>query len=66
MSDTLWADVNHLYLRKWPAGSQIVFCINNKSSKGNSYTVSVGGFQAVRRSSRSWAAIRTRPIPLAT
>ncbi|GFF38224.1 hypothetical protein IFM51744_03722 [Aspergillus udagawae] len=69
MSDTLWADVNHLCLRKGPAGSQIVFCINNKSSKGNSYTVSVGGFQAVRRSSRSWvswAAIRTRPIPLAT
>ncbi|GFF59675.1 hypothetical protein IFM46972_11447 [Aspergillus udagawae] len=29
-----------------PGGSQIAFYINNKSSKGNSYTVSVGGFQA--------------------
>ncbi|KAL2131346.1 hypothetical protein VTI74DRAFT_5235 [Chaetomium olivicolor] len=45
-SETLWADVNHLCLKKGPNGSQIVFCINNKSSKGDSYKVSVGGFQA--------------------
>jgi alpha-amylase len=45
-SETLWADVNHLCLKKGPYGSQIVFCINNKSSSGDSYEVSVGGFQA--------------------
>ncbi|EAQ90248.1 hypothetical protein CHGG_02183 [Chaetomium globosum CBS 148.51] len=45
-SETLWADVNHLCLKKGPYGSQVVFCINNKSSKGDSYQVSVGGFQA--------------------
>ncbi|KAK4120522.1 glycoside hydrolase family 13 protein [Parathielavia appendiculata] len=45
-SKTLWADVNHLCLSKGPYGSQVVFCINNKSSKGDSYQVSVGGFQA--------------------
>jgi alpha-amylase len=45
-SETLWADVNHLCLKKGPSGSQIVFCINNKSSSGDSYQVSVGGFEA--------------------
>lgn len=45
-SETLWADVNHLCLKKGPDGSQIVFCINNKSSKGDSYESSIGGFQA--------------------
>lgn len=45
-SETLWADVNHLCLKKGPDGSQIVFCINNKSSKGSSYTASIGGFKA--------------------
>lgn len=44
-SETLLADVNHLCLKKGPYGSQIVFCINNKSSKGDSYEISVGGFQ---------------------
>ncbi|KAL2150387.1 hypothetical protein VTH82DRAFT_6950 [Thermothelomyces myriococcoides] len=42
---TLLADVNHLCLRKGPDGSQIVFCINNKSSQGDSYELSVGGFE---------------------
>ncbi|KAK4145102.1 glycoside hydrolase [Dichotomopilus funicola] len=46
MSTTLWSDVNHLCLRKGPDGSQVVFCINNKSSEGDSYEVSVGGFSA--------------------
>jgi alpha-amylase len=45
-AEILWADVNHLCLKKGPNGSQVVFCINNKSSKGDSYQVSVGGFQA--------------------
>jgi alpha-amylase len=44
-SDTLWSDVNHLCLKKGPDGSQIVFCINNKSSSGDSYKASIGGFQ---------------------
>ncbi|KAL2015289.1 hypothetical protein VTK56DRAFT_5914 [Thermocarpiscus australiensis] len=44
-AETLWADVNHLCLKKGPYGSQVVFCINNKSSKGDSYQISVGGFQ---------------------
>lgn len=44
-SETLWADVNHLCLRKGPDGSQVVFCINNKSSQSDSYEISVGGFQ---------------------
>jgi alpha-amylase len=35
-----------LSLKKGPSGSQIVFCINNKSSSGDSYQVSVGGFEA--------------------
>ncbi|KAK3689180.1 glycoside hydrolase family 13 protein [Podospora appendiculata] len=41
---TLWADTNHMCLRKGPDGTQVVFCINNKSSKGDSYQVSIGGF----------------------
>jgi alpha-amylase len=44
-SETLWVDVNHLCLKKGPAGSQIVFCVNNKSSKGDSYQASIGGFR---------------------
>jgi alpha-amylase len=39
-------DVNHLCLRKGKDGNQIVFCINNQSSKGPSYQLSVGGFAA--------------------
>lgn len=45
-AQTLQADTNHLCLRKGPSGSQVVFCINNKSSKGDSYELSVGGFDA--------------------
>ncbi|KAK3348615.1 glycoside hydrolase family 13 protein [Lasiosphaeria hispida] len=45
LPDTLWADQNHLCIRKGPYGSQIVFCINNKSSKGDTYSISVGGFE---------------------
>jgi alpha-amylase len=45
-SETLWADVNHLCLKKGPNGKQVVFCINNRSSNGGSYEVSVGGFQS--------------------
>ncbi|KAK3382172.1 alpha-amylase-like protein [Lasiosphaeria ovina] len=44
LSDTLFVDVNHLCLRKGPDGSQIVFCINNQSSGGPTYNLSIGGF----------------------
>ncbi|KAK3937815.1 glycoside hydrolase [Diplogelasinospora grovesii] len=44
-SDQLFVDVNHLCLKKGPYGSQVVYCINNKSSNGPSYTMSIGGFQ---------------------
>jgi alpha-amylase len=44
MASTLIADSNHLCLAKGPSGSQVVFCINNKSSSGDSYSLSVGGF----------------------
>ncbi len=44
-SSTLRAEVNHLCYKKGPFGSQIVFCINNQSSKGPQYKLSVGGFQ---------------------
>ncbi|KAK3329217.1 alpha-amylase-like protein [Apodospora peruviana] len=43
ISDTLFVDVNHLCLRKGPQGSQIVFCINNRSSKGPTYELNIGG-----------------------
>lgn len=43
-SDQILVDVNHLCLRKGKTGSQIVFCINNQSSKGPSYQLAVGGF----------------------
>lgn len=39
-------DVNHLCLRKGKTGSQIVFCINNLSSTGKNYELSVPGFAA--------------------
>lgn len=45
-ADTLLVDVNHLCLRKGPSGSQIVFCVNNQSSKGPNYQISLGGFSA--------------------
>jgi alpha-amylase len=40
----LFVDVNHFCMKKGPTGSQIVFCINNQSSKGPNYEISVGGF----------------------
>lgn len=36
-SETIRVDQNHLCLKKGPSGSQIVFCITNKSSAGNAY-----------------------------
>ncbi|KAK4112388.1 glycoside hydrolase family 13 protein [Canariomyces notabilis] len=44
-AETLHTDVNHLCLRKGPDGTQIVFCVTNKSSSGDSYEMTVGGFQ---------------------
>lgn len=44
-SETIKSDVNHLCSRKGPDGSQIVFCINNKSSQGDNYEMTVRGFQ---------------------
>ncbi|KAK1760241.1 glycoside hydrolase [Echria macrotheca] len=46
-AETVRADTNHLCLKKGPAGHQVVFCINNKSSKGDSYQFLLdGGFQS--------------------
>ncbi|KAK3377338.1 glycoside hydrolase family 13 protein [Lasiosphaeria ovina] len=45
-SESLLADTNHLCLTKGPNGSQVVFCVNNWSSTGASYSLNVGGFQA--------------------
>lgn len=44
-SETLRVDANHLCIKKGPSGSQIVWCINNQSSKGAVYDLSVGGFE---------------------
>lgn len=41
MATELLVDDNHYCLRKGPDGSQLVFCISNKSSKGNSYNMMV-------------------------
>ncbi|KAK4161701.1 glycoside hydrolase [Cladorrhinum sp. PSN259] len=45
-SETLRVDNNHLCQKKGSYGSQVVFCINNKSSNGDKYEINVGGFQA--------------------
>jgi len=45
-SEAVTVDNNHFCLRKGPTGSQIVFCINNKSSKGDNYKLVVGGFES--------------------
>ncbi|TLD18466.1 hypothetical protein PspLS_10346 [Pyricularia sp. CBS 133598] len=37
----LMVDDNHYCMRKGPTGSQLVFCISNKSSKGDSYNMQV-------------------------
>lgn len=44
--ETLFSDTNHLCQVKGPAGYQIVSCVNNYSSTGASYKLSVGGFSA--------------------
>jgi alpha-amylase len=46
LSDQIMVDVNHLCIAKGKPGHRIVTCINNKSSKGDSYPLSVGGFAA--------------------
>ncbi|WYZ37879.1 hypothetical protein EsH8_II_001385 [Colletotrichum jinshuiense] len=43
-SEQLFVEETHLCLRKGPDGAQVVFCITNKSSTGDKYTLSVGGF----------------------
>lgn len=44
-AETLRVDTNHLCMKKGPFGSQVVFCITNKSSKGDKYELNMGGFQ---------------------
>ncbi|KAJ9136795.1 Alpha-amylase-like protein [Coniochaeta hoffmannii] len=46
VADQIFVDVNHLCLAKGKQGNKIVFCINNKSSQGDSYELPVGGFAA--------------------
>lgn len=41
LAQELLVDDNHYCLRKGPNGSQLVFCITNKSSKGDSYNLQV-------------------------
>ncbi|KAJ0140834.1 Alpha-amylase A type-3, partial [Colletotrichum tanaceti] len=43
-SEQLFVENTHLCLRKGPEGAQIVFCVTNKGSQGDSYELSVGGF----------------------
>ena len=45
-AEVVVADTNHFCQRKGPAGKQVVFCINNKSSKGDGYEMPVNGFEA--------------------
>ncbi|KAF9876367.1 alpha amylase [Colletotrichum karsti] len=44
-SEQLFVEDTHLCLRKGPDGAQVVFCITNKGEKGDTYQLSVGGFQ---------------------
>ncbi|KAK3953249.1 glycoside hydrolase superfamily [Pseudoneurospora amorphoporcata] len=44
-SDVLIADTNHFCQSKGPAENAVVFCITNKSSQGDSYEMTVGGFR---------------------
>ena len=44
-AETLRADTNHFCMKKGPYGSQVVFCITNKSSKGDKYQLPMKGFQ---------------------
>ncbi|KAK2730045.1 alpha-amylase [Colletotrichum kahawae] len=43
-SEQLFVEETHLCLRKGPDGAQVVFCITNKGEKGDTYQLSVGGF----------------------
>jgi alpha-amylase len=45
-ADQLLVDVNHLCLRRGKSGKQVVFCINNQSSKGPNYDLPIPGFSA--------------------
>lgn len=45
-SETILSEVNHLCLKKGPDGKQVVFCINNMSSNGDPYELSIGGFES--------------------
>lgn len=45
-SEVMLADTNHYCQKKGPSGNQVVFCINNKSSKGDGYQLPVNGFEA--------------------
>lgn len=45
-AETLFSDTNHLCQVKGPDGYQIVACVNNYSSSGPKYKLSVGGFAA--------------------
>lgn len=45
LSEQIYTDVNHLVLRKGVDGKQVVFIINNLSSTGPSYNLSVAGFE---------------------
>lgn len=44
-STVLIADTNHFCQQKGPAENSVVFCVTNKSSTGDSYQMSVGGFR---------------------
>lgn len=44
-AETVKSDVNHLCLKKGPSGSQVVFCITNKSSGGDVYSFALQGFE---------------------
>lgn len=45
-AQTLIADTNHMCSVKGPEGYQVVSCVNNYSSTGPKYKLSVGGFSA--------------------
>jgi alpha-amylase len=45
-AETVRSDTNHLCLKKGPDGHQVVFCIDNKSSKGDNYQLLLSGFQS--------------------
>ncbi|KAK4231914.1 glycoside hydrolase [Podospora fimiseda] len=45
-AETLRVDNNHFCMKKGPYGSQVVFCVTNKSTAGTKYEMNVGGFQA--------------------